>query len=526
MVLLNIVVFLISLSLVIILHELGHFLLAKRAGILCHEFSLGMGPVIWQKKKGETVYSIRAIPIGGYVLMAGEEIDQELVKPGQYVRLRFNDDIVDLIVLDEKSPSYAHLDKVFVESVDLLGKEGKPLAINQYQVARDAHVVIKNREMQIAPHNRRFGAKTLSQRFWAVFGGPAMNFVLALVVFLLVNMIVGTPNLDEPIIGSVADNMPVTGIIEKDDQIIEIEGVTVSSWTDLEDVLSNLTTDRNIDMVLLRDGQEITVSVNPIIYIFSFGIHSAEGTIDEVVIGSVPEGTFAASIGLQEGDKIIRIDQDIISNWTNLIGSVNTLANLPFDENRVIEVEVVRDDSNIVLTNKKAETGPYDQPYTALFLQSQNVDVVQMRIGISPEYHFSIIAAIKGGFKDLASSAMVIFTTIELLFDSSGAGASVGVDDLAGPLGIYQITSQALSQGFVSLLSWVGLLSVNLGIVNLLPIPALDGGRLVFLGYEFVSGRKPNQKVENTLHYVMYIALMGLFIFVTFNDLLRLLQLK
>ncbi len=526
MVLFNILVFLISLSLVIILHELGHFLLAKKAGILCHEFSLGMGPVIWQKKKGETIYSVRAIPIGGYVMMAGEEINEELVKKGQTVRLRFKGDKVDLIVLDEKSPSYAHLDKVFVESVDLLGKDGGPLTINEYQVARDAHFVIKNREMQIAPHDRRFGSKTLAQRFWTIFSGPGMNFVLALVVFLLVNMIIGTPNLDEPIIGSVASDMPAYSVIEEDDQIIEIEGVTVSSWSDLENVLKGLTDDRSVDMVLLRDGEEITVSVNPIIYIFSFGIHSAEGTVDDVLIGSVPEGTFADSIGLKEGDQIVRIDDSTITNWTDLVNAVNDLAFLPFDENRVIEVEVLRDGTNVILTNKNGETGPYDQPYTALFLESQNVNVVEMRLGISPEYHFNLLASIKGSFEDLASSAMVIFTTIELLFDSSGAGADVGVDDLAGPLGIYQITSQALAQGFVSLLSWIGLLSVNLGIVNLLPIPALDGGRLVFLGYELLSGRKPNQKVENTLHYVMYIALMGLFIFVTFNDLLRLLQLK
>ena len=76
------------------------------------------------------------------------------------------------------------------------------------------------------------------------------------------------------------------------------------------------------------------------------------------------------------------------------------------------------------------------------------------------------------------------------------------------------------------MLSWVGLLSVNLGIVNLLPIPALDGGRLVFLGYETITRRKPNQKIENTLHYVMYLALLGLFVFIMFNDILRLLNLK
>ena len=116
----------------------------------------------------------------------------------------------------------------------------------------------------------------------------------------------------------------------------------------------------------------------------------------------------------------------------------------------------------------------------------------------------------------------MIYTTLELLFDNSGAGAGIGVSNLAGPLGIYQITSAALSNGFISLLGWVGLLSVNLGIINLLPIPALDGGRIVFLGYEAITRRKPNRKFENSLNYVVFLLLMGFFIFVTYNDILRL----
>ena len=116
----------------------------------------------------------------------------------------------------------------------------------------------------------------------------------------------------------------------------------------------------------------------------------------------------------------------------------------------------------------------------------------------------------------------MIFNTIGLLFSNE----NVGVGDLAGPVGIYSITSTALSGGIFTLLGWVGLLSVNLGVINLLPIPALDGGRLVFLGYEAITTRKPNKRIENTLHYAMYLMLLGLFVYITFNDILRLFNLK
>jgi regulator of sigma E protease len=111
----------------------------------------------------------------------------------------------------------------------------------------------------------------------------------------------------------------------------------------------------------------------------------------------------------------------------------------------------------------------------------------------------------------------MIFDTLGLLFSNT-----VGVSDLSGPVGIYTITSNALSQGLVTFINWTALLSVNLGILNLLPIPALDGGRLVFLGYEGITKRKVNRTVENYLHAAMFILLIGFFFYITYHDILRL----
>ena len=515
MVIVNIVVFLISLSAVIILHELGHFIMARKAGILCHEFSLGMGPVIWKKKKGETLYVVKLIPIGGYVMMSGEEIEDEIVKVGEQVRLEFEGDKVSKIYLDHGKEELENFERITVEKVDLKGMENAPLYINDYEVKRDAFYVMGKRELQVAPYDRGFNGKTLAQRFWAIFAGPGMNFVLAFFVFLFVNLIVGFPTMDETTIGSVGTGYPSEGIIEVGDTIKSVEGVSVSTWEELSTELMKNSTNRELVIVVERDGETITLeSVTPIIYYFSIGVHSNESTVDELIIGAVPEGTKAYEAGMVEDDRIVSVNGNPVTSWEEFSTEIETLSLLPYEEGKTYPIVVEREGVNVTVN--------IEEPYTKAFLDTQNIDVVDARVGISPDYNFSIGQSFVGSLENIGESSKIIFTTIGLLFDNDDAGAGVGVDNLAGPLGIYQITSAALSNGFVSLLSWIGLLSVNLGIINLLPIPALDGGRIVFLGYELVTRRKPNRKFENTLNYVVFVLLMGFFIYVTYNDILRL----
>jgi len=514
MVLVNILVFVISLSLVIILHEFGHFIMARRAGILCHEFALGMGPVVWSKRVGETNYLIKLIPIGGYVMMSGEEIEDEMVQVGTDVRLEFEGNIVSKIVLDHTDNRFENLEKVTVEKIDLKGQNDAPLYINEYEVKRDAFYVMKNREMQIAPHDRGFNGKTLLQRFLTIFSGPAMNFILALVVFFLVNLLVGFPNMDEATIGAVGEGFPSENVLEIGDEILEIEGVEISNWAELSDGLEANMSDRFVELTVLRDGNEITVSLTPIIYIYSIGLHSDENTGEALIIGEVPEGTKAYDAGFQAGDQLVSVEGVMFTDWNSVIEEINTIGDAPYEEGKTVTFEVER--NGVVLDLVVLE------PYTEAFLLTQNIGIVDAKVGISPEYNFDFGGSIVGSFNNVVTSSKMIFTTLQLLFDNSGAGGGIGVSNLAGPLGIYQITSAALSNGFISLLGWIGLLSVNLGIINLLPIPALDGGRLVFLGYEGIVRRKPNRKFENTLNYVVFLLLMGFFIFVTYNDILRL----
>lgn len=167
----NIALFLVVLSIVVCLHELGHFYFAKKAGILCHEFAFGMGPRLISKKFGETVFSIRAIPFGGFVSMAGEEVEASLVKKGDVVKLRLDKDgYVDKIAIGTAPAVEGDWIEEKVELIDLFGKDMGQLYINAHPVRRNAFYVQGKKEIQIAPQERNFNSKTKMQRFLTTFG--------------------------------------------------------------------------------------------------------------------------------------------------------------------------------------------------------------------------------------------------------------------------------------------------------------------------------------------------------------------
>ena len=515
MIIIDIIVFIFVLGLVILIHELGHFIMAKRANILCHEFSLGMGPILWSKRINETLYAIRAIPIGGYVMMAGEEIAEEVIKEGQVVRLVFDDfNNIAKIIIDHDNEMYEKYEKVTVTSVDLRGENNEPLHLNEYTVKRNAFYVFpKNKELQIAPVERSFESKTKWQRFLAIFAGPFMNFILALIIFIIINLVVGFPIIDSTVLGSVDSDYPAGEVLLAGDEIISIDHTDVNSWDDISLALDENHADRLVEFVVIRDGvEQPPMFVTPIIYFYTVGFHSQDGVINILQIGEVSEKTKAGKAGFIENDIILTIDGVTMNDWSDIAERLNNNVNgdeMTFDVLRDSEtIEIVMDGDN--------------KPFSHDTLLTLGYQVMDSYVGISPEYEFDFLASFPESFKDVKASASMIFATLDLLFNND----DVVVGDLSGPLGIFSITSQALKGGFISLLTWIALLSVNLGVINLLPIPALDGGRLVFLGYEAITTKKPNRKVENTLHYVMYLMLMGLFVYITFYDILRLLNIK
>jgi len=507
----NIIIFLIVLSLVINIHELGHLFFAKKAGILCHEFSFGMGPRIWSIKKGETRYSIRAIPFGGFVSMAGEEIEADIIKVGQKVRLGFDkNNLVNRIITNASDSNYNDYLEVTVEKYDLSSEKGNKLYINEYEVKRNAMYIMDKNHIQIAPKDRSFSYKTKWQRFITAFGGPLMNFVLAYFLFLVMAFIIGVPNYDSTVIGEVAQNSPASNVLQPGDKIIAINGTNITSWVGDENSVTSVLDYSNNSYIFTveRDDEVITLpGIEPQYVFYSLGFTSSPGE-DELIIDT----PLYIKTELQTGDKIISIDGINMNTWDDIIDYANSHTEGSTEENPT---------TIVIERNGIQKTFQY-VVYGSDVLDAQGFPFLYTRIGISTSSKFSFFGSFGSAWTSFANAGTSIFKTIGLMFSSD----QVGVSDLSGFVGIFSMTSKAAAAGIISLLSWTGFLSVNLGIVNLLPIPALDGGRLVFIGYEAITKRKPNQKIENWLHTIVFFLLMVLLVFITYNDILRLIGLK
>lgn len=421
--------------------------------------------------------------------------------------------------------------------------------------------------MQIAPLNRRFASKSKWQRFITTFGGPMMNFILAFVVYLIIAFAVGVPNMSSTVVSEVSENGPAYNVLLDGDKIVSINGVNVDSWNgETNSVSSEL--DKTIDgyiIVVERNGQLVTLEeIKPLLLFYNLGFQASLDS-DELIVKS-PIDLFERS-ELLPGDKILSIEDIQMNTWEDIIAFVEN--NKEGSESKedlykitvyrqtisaysgfvssiteqggyyFVEINPTGDFDNVTYKIGGTEEllvsvgsqitqgdalgggGNYDFEfvlYGEKVLEAVGVTPYNSVIGIEATNHFSFFGSIGSAFTMLINAGTSIFGTLGLLFTSN----LVGVSDLSGFVGIFSLTSQAASAGIITLLSFVGFLSVNLGIVNLLPIPALDGGRIVFIGYEAIFRKKPNQKVENWLHTIVFFLLMALMLYVTYNDILKL----
>ncbi|WHY79344.1 RIP metalloprotease RseP [Neobacillus sp. WH10] len=414
----TVIAFIVIFGALVFFHELGHFIFAKRAGILCREFAIGMGPKVFTHKKGETTYTIRLLPIGGFVRMAGEDPESVEIKPGYRIGLLFdNENHVNKIILNnkEKFPNcriveveYADIEK------DLVIKgfpEDDSESMQTFSVNPSAVIVENGSESQIAPIDRQFGSKTLPQRFLAIFAGPAMNFVLAFFIFILIALLQGVPS-NEPQLGAITpDGAAKSAGLQKGDIVQSINGSEISSWSDVVEIIQK-NPNKKLDFSIIRDGKESVIQVTPL-----------EKTV--------------------EGKKI------------GIIGVYSPVEKSPFQ-------------------------------------------------------------AVKYGFTETYFWTKQIFVMLGNLVTGQ-----FSIDALSGPVGIYNSTAEVAKSGIYYLMKWAGILSINLGIMNLLPIPALDGGRLMFFAVEAVRGKPIDRQKEGMVHFIGFALLMLLMLVVTWNDIQR-----
>jgi regulator of sigma E protease len=266
------IAFLFGLCLIISLHELGHFMFAKKYNVLCYDYSIGMGPLIYGKKKGETLYGIRAIPLGGFVAMADGAVANDLLEKDSEIGIKVNEkNIITDIILTDQMPSDIR-GKVVDRDVYCMEGNAPYIILNidgtetNYEVDIKANVYLKkDKPMQLAPYDRCFESKTKWQRFVMLFAGPGMNFILAIFLFIIAGLLVGKPS-TKPIIGSMEETYKLDKVeykypafesgLKKGDQITKINDKEVSKWNDISIITDEIksTNTLTVEVTYVIDG--------------------------------------------------------------------------------------------------------------------------------------------------------------------------------------------------------------------------------------------------------------------------------
>lgn len=538
---LYILLFAVVLGVIVGIHEFGHFIFAKRGGILCREYAIGMGPLLWKKKKGETQYSLRAIPLGGFCAIAGEEVEADPFKDKEYIKLDIKDNVIKGFYLEDENPKIDY-PRYKIVSYDIYdeAQTGKLFmtVLNDQQdeitfdVDPQAMLYYKKDEMQIAPYNRTLGSKSLGRRAMVMFGGPMMNFVLALVVFFIVGLCMGFEDYKSNEIGKINENTYNYSLgIRTDDRIIALETATlgkvaISDWQDIDEFLKKysdgLYLNEYINVTLENeDGNTKEAKVTPYVVIYNGGFSSDRKYLEtnKVVVGVVDglSDGLGDNSQLQAGDQIIEINGKKVTSWKDV-----AVVFKDYDKDESIALKVLRKNKD---NEEISEIDITVTPYSKKIMDSQTsllgegISTVSIEFGISPAKKFNLFKSFGYSFTRTWQSATAVFDTLGMLFSRT-----VSIKNLSGPIGIFSMTSEVAKYGITYILSLIGLLSVNIGLMNLFPIPALDGGRLVFLGYEAITRKKPNPKVETALITITMILLLALMAFASYSDIVRIIK--
>ena len=416
-----IIAFLFVFSVIVIIHEFGHYYFAKKAGILVREFAIGMGPKIFQVRKGETVYTLRLLPIGGYVRMAGHDEDEQEIKPGMMITIELDKENVvqklnfdEQLIIENSVPfqiEEADLHRTMTLSGYFVNSEEK---VN-LTVSKQATIIESDgTEVVVAPIERQFNSASLWNRIKTNAAGPMNNFILSIIIFIIVGFMQGGVPSNDPVIGQVSDQSAAHEAgLQTSDKIISIDGVDIHSWDEMTSIVRS-SADKTLSMTIQRNGDTKNVSITP---------KSVEG---------------------QNGSKI------------GQLGVTRTLDN-------------------------------------------------------------SILSILGYGFSQTISVIVLVLSALGSIFTKG-----FNLNQLGGPVAIYSLTSQVAKNGLIDLLSFMGMISANLGVMNLLPIPALDGGKLVLNFIEGIRKKPLDPEKEGYLTIAGAIFLFALMLLVTWNDIMKL----
>ena len=416
-----IIAFLFVFSVIVIIHEFGHYYFAKKAGILVREFAIGMGPKIFQVRKGETVYTLRLLPIGGYVRMAGHDEDEQEIKPGMMITIELDkENIVQKLNFDEhliieNSVPFQIEEADLHRSMTLSGYFVNSEEKVNLTVSKQATIIESDgTEVVVAPIERQFNSASLWNRIKTNAAGPMNNFILSIIIFIIVGFMQGGVPSNDPVVGQVSDQSAAQEAgLQTSDKIISIDGVDIHSWDEMTSIVRS-SADKTLSVTIQRNGDTKNVSITP---------KSVEG---------------------QNGSKI------------GQLGVTRTLDN-------------------------------------------------------------SILSILGYGFSQTISVIVLVLSALGSIFTKG-----FNLNQLGGPVAIYSLTSQVAKNGLIDLLSFMGMISANLGVMNLLPIPALDGGKLVLNFIEGIRKKPLDPEKEGYLTIAGAIFLFALMLLVTWNDIMKL----
>ena len=467
--------FLVALTILVFIHELGHFLTAKYFGMRVERFSIGFPPTIFGRKYGDTEYAVGATPLGGYVKITG--------------------------MIDE--------------------------SLDTDHVERD-------------PDPWEFRAKPVWQRIIVISAGVVFNAILAIFVFGGISWSQGetyipAENVKQVYVqeGSVAYDLGLrTG-----DHIVELNGKPLERFDQLNP--SSLVAADSLTLTVVRGGErERLVGPANIITRLSRAQNNNQGFglgYFPPLIGGVLKGSPADSAGLQTGDRILRVRDDSIRffmemstfvqeaegepitvRWfrsDSLAGARSDLGTATLvretDEGRIYTADIPADYDEERQRYLIGVRGPEGSPVTRKVLSEE--------FGIQ-QTSFGPMEALRAGFTETWTTGKTIVVTLKRVI----TGRDSLTETLGGPVMIAKVTSEAASAGSIPYWRLIAALSITLAIMNILPIPALDGGQLLFLLYEAVTRRRPSVRVRLVAQQVGMILLIGFMAFLIFNDILRL----
>ncbi len=347
-----------------------------------------------------------------------------------------------------------------------------------------------------------------------------MNFVLALVVFFFLGLSSGYTNYNTTVLGSVDNTAPAYEAGSRTGDKILYIGSEVASYQKWQDISNQMAIYANGDdftgsilVTYERDGATYTVSVNPYVYVQTIQMLFERDGSDSLIVDEYPNNnkeTMSYKAGLQKGDELVSINGVTFANRMEVLKYFKSGEGAT---NNKFTLVVKREGTTEPVKLEVIET------YQKAIFDDNGIDVCKVVLGISPTITRNIGRLLWEPIKQVGSSCTVIIKTLGRLFRPK---SGLKITDLSGPVGIASATISIIDQGAYSIFNWMAILSVNIGLMNIIPLPALDGGRLAFILYEVITRKKPNPKVENIIHTIGFILLMVLFVFVAFNDVIKL----